>query len=117
MPVETCPQPLLVEEVGNQTDASAKHKETVENTHLKVVLCLLGSESATVADEIDEADGDAAIHVQDEVILLGGRDRLDRKRVIEELGAREVLLNVLLDKLDTKIGVVARFDSVADTGD
>lgn len=117
MPVQASPQPLLVEEMGNQTDASAEHEQTVENTHLEVVLGLLGGESAAVAHEIDEADRNAAVNVENEVVLLGGRHRLDSKGVVEQLGAGEVLLDVLLDELDTEIGVVAGLDPVANTGD
>lgn len=117
MSVETSPQPLLVEEVGNQTDRATKHEETVEDTHLQVVLSLLVGESTTVADEINKADSNAAIDVEDKVILLRSCDGFDGEGVIEQLCAREVLLNVLFDELDTEIGIVARLDPVADTGD
>lgn len=117
MPVKTGPQPLLVEEVGNQTDRATENEKTVEDTHLEVVLSLLGSECTTVTDEIDEADSNAAVDVQDEVVLLRRCDALNGKGVIEQLCAREVLLDVLLDELDTEIGVVARLDPVTNTGD
>jgi hypothetical protein len=117
MPVETSPQPLLVEEMGNQTDRATKHEETIEDTHLQVVLSLLGGESTTAADKINEADSNAAIDVKDKVVLLGCCDGFDGEGVIEQLCAREVLLDVLLDELDTEIGVVAGLDPVADTGD
>jgi hypothetical protein len=117
MPVETSPQPLLVEEMGNQTDRTAEHEQTVQDTHLEVVLSLLVGESTTVADKVDEADSDATIDVENKVVLLGRCHALDGQGVVEQLGAGEVLLDVLLDKLDTKIGVVAGLDPVADTGD
>lgn len=117
MPVKTGPQPLLVKEMGNQTDTSAKDEETVEHTHLQIVLSLLGGESTTVADEVDKADGNAAINVKDKVILLGSCHGLDRESVVEQLGAWKVLLDVLFDKLDTEIGVVTGLDPVTDTGD
>ena len=116
MPVQTGPQPLLVKEMGNQTDAAAEHEQTVEDTHFQVVLSLFGSEGTSAADKVHEADSNATINVEDEVVLLGSCDRLDGQSVIEELGAREVLLDVLLDELDTEIGVVTRLDPVADTG-
>ena len=116
MPVETGPQPLLVEEVSNQTNRTAEHEETVEDTHLEVVLGFLGRESAAAAHEINEADGNATVDVEDEVVLLRRGDRLDSKRVVEQLGAGEVLLYEVLDELDTEIGVVPRLDPVADTG-
>lgn len=117
MPVKASAQPLLVEEVSNQTDTSAENEETVEHTHLQVVLSLLVGESTAVADKVNKADRNATVNVEDEVVLLGCRYRLNSKRVVEQLGAGEVLLDVLLDELDTKIGVVAGLDSVANTRD
>ena len=50
-------------------------------------------------------------------ILLRRRHLLDRERVVEEAVAREVLAHVLLDELNTEIGVVHTLDLVADTRD
>ena len=36
-------------------------------THLDVLICLLGRERAAVAQQIDKADSDAAVDVQDEL--------------------------------------------------
>lgn len=101
----------------NQTDTSAEHKQTVEHTHLQVVLSLLRSKGTTVADKVNKAYSDATINVENEIVLLRCGHRLDGKSVVEELGAGKVLLDILLDKLDTEIGVVARLDPVANTGD
>jgi hypothetical protein len=114
--VETSAQSLLVEEVGNQTDGATKDEQTVEHTHLKVVLSLLGGEGTAVA-EVNEADGDGTVNVEDKVVLLAGGDGLDGDGVVEKLGGGEVGLAELLDERDTKIGVVARLDTVTDTGD
>jgi len=103
--------------MGNQTDTSAENEETVENTHLQVVFSLLVGEGTAVANQVNEADSNATVNVENQVVLLGCCHRLDSERVVEELGAGEVLLDVLLDKLDTEIGVVARLDPVANTGD
>ena len=103
--------------MGNQTDASAEHEQTVENTHLEVVLGLFGGERSAVAHKVNEADSDAAVNVENEVVLLGRRHRLDGESIIEQLGVGEVLLDVLLDELDTEIGVVTRLDPVTNTGD
>jgi len=116
MTVKTSTQTLLVEEMGNKTNASAKNKETVENTHLEVILSLLGGEGTAVADKIDEADSNAAINVENQVILLGGGDSLDSKSVVKELVAREVVENVFLNELDSEIGVVSGLDTVSNTG-
>jgi hypothetical protein len=103
--------------MGNETDTSAKDEETVENTHLQVVLSLLGGEGTAVADKVNEADSNAAVNVENQVVLLRCCNRLDGERIVEQLGGWEVLLNVLLDELDTEIGVVARLNPVANTGD
>lgn len=117
MAVETSSQTLLIEVMGNKTDAAAENEETVEDTHLEVVLSLLRGESTAVAEKIDEANGDAAVDVQDQVVLLGSGDGLDSESVVEELVAGELGENVLLDQLNTQIGVVSRLDTVTNTGD
>lgn len=74
MPVKASAQPLLVEEVSNQTDTSAENEETVEHTHLQVVLSLLVGESTTVADKVNKADSNATVNVENQVVLLGRCD-------------------------------------------
>ena len=115
--VETSAESLLVEEVGNQTNGATKDEKTVEHTHLEVVLGLLGGEGTAVAHEVNEADGDGTVDVENEVVLLAGGDSLDGNGVVEELGGGEVGLAELLDERDTEIGVVAGLDTVANTGD
>lgn len=117
MAVEAGAQALLVEEMGDETDGATEDEETVEHAHLEVVLGLLGGESAAVAHEVDEADGDGAVDVQDQVVLLAGGDGLDGDGVVEELGGGEVGLAELLDEGDAQVGVIAGLDAVADTGD
>jgi len=102
--------------VSNQTNGTTEDEKTIEDTHLEVVLGLLARESTAVAEEIDEADGNTSINVENEVVLLGGCDGLDGESVIQEFGGREVGLDELLDKLDTEIGVVAGLDAVTNTG-
>lgn len=117
MSVQTRTQSLLVEEMGNQTDRAAEHEQTVEHTHLEVVLSLFIAEGARVAEKIDEADGHAAVDVEDEVVLLRGGDALDGERVVEELRVGEVGLAVFFDEGDAEVGVVAGLDAVANTRD
>lgn len=117
MPVKTRPQPLLIQIMRNQTNGSSEHEQAIEHTIPEIILRLFRAESAAVAEQIDEADGDAAVDVENEVVLLGGGDGLDGDGVVEELGGREVLLAELLDEGDAEVGVVAGFDAVADTGD
>ena len=54
--VQTSAQSLLVEVVSNKTDASSEDEETVQDTHLEVVLGLFSGESTRVAEQVDEAD-------------------------------------------------------------
>jgi hypothetical protein len=117
MTVKTSTQTLLVEEVSNKTNASAENEKTVKDTHLEVVLSLLSRESAAVADEINKADGNATVDVENQVILLGSSNSLDSEGVVEKLVAGEVVQDVLLDELDTEIGVVSRLDTVTNTRD
>lgn len=117
MAVKTGAQALLVKVVGNETDGATEHEQTVEDAHAHVVLALLGGEGTAVAEEVNKADSDTAVDVEDQVVLLGGGDGLNGDSVIEQLGAGEVLLDELLDELDTEIGVVAGLDLVANTGD
>lgn len=116
MAVEASAQSLLIEVVGNKTNAATKNKETVEHTHAEVVLGLLGGEGTAVSDQVHEADGNAAVDVENEVVLLGGGDGLDGERIVEKLVVGELGLDVLLDELHTQIGVVAGLDTVTNTG-
>ena len=117
MSVETGTEPLLVKEMRNETDTASENKEAVEDTHVQVIFSLLGAESTTVAHQIDEADGNTSVNVEDQVILLRRGNSLDGNGVVEQLVVGEVLRDELLDKLDTEIGVGARLNPVADTRD
>jgi hypothetical protein len=117
MPVQASAQSLLVEIMRNETDRAAQHEQAVEDTVIEVVLRFFCAEGTAVAEEVDEADCNAAVNVEDEVVLLRGCDRLDSDGVIEELGGWEVLLAELLDESHTQIRVVARLYTVADTRD
>lgn len=116
MTVKTSAQSLLVEEMGNKTDGATEDEKTVENTHLEVVLGLLGGEGTAVAHKINESHSDGTVNVENEVVLFGGGDGLNGNGVVEERSLGEVGVNELLDKRDTEIGVVARLDTVTNTG-
>ena len=105
MSVQARPQPLLIKVMRNETNTPTEHKQTIEDTHAEVILGFLGAEGATVTEEVDEADGDAAVDVEDEIVLFGRGDGLDRDRVVEHFAAGEALLDELFDKLDAEIGV------------
>ncbi len=68
--VQASPQPLLIQEMGNQPNTPSEHEQTIEHAHPQVVLSLLWREGAAVAEQINEAHGDAAVHVENEVVLL-----------------------------------------------
>jgi hypothetical protein len=70
MSVKTSAQSLLIQEMGDKTNAATKHEQAVENTHLEVVLSLLGGEGAAVAHQVNKADCDTTVNVKDEVVLL-----------------------------------------------
>lgn len=117
MSVQTGTETLLVEVVGNQTNATAENEETVENTHSHVVFDLFAGEGTTAAHEIHKADRNATVDVQNEVVLLGSGHRFDGNGVVEQFAAGEVLLDELFDQLHTEIRVVTGLDTVANTGD
>ena len=51
--------------------------------------------SRPVPEEIDEADSDATVHVEDEVGFLLGGDLLDLPGVVQQRGAGEVFFGEL----------------------
>lgn len=114
--VQASAQSLLVEVVSNKTNATSENEETVQDTHSEVVLGFFGGESTGIAEQVDEANSNTSVNVEDEVVLLGGCDGLDSNGVVEELVGGEVLGDVLLDQLDTEIGVVTGLDLVTNTG-
>ena len=107
MSVKASTQALLIQVMRNETDASAENKETVEHTHLKIVLSLFGTERTAVAEQVNKADSHTSVNVQDEIVFLGSCDGLDCQGIVEQLSAGESLLDEFLDKLDTEIGVVS----------
>lgn len=114
--VQASAESLLVKVVSNKTNATSEDEETVQDTHSEVVLGLFSGESTRVAEQVDEANSNTPVNVEDKVVLLGGCDGLNSNGVVEELVGGEVLGHVLLDQLDTEIGVVTRLDFVTNTG-
>ena len=53
--------------VTNETNATTENEQPVERPNLDVLVRLFGGEGAAVPEEIDKADGDAAVDVQDEL--------------------------------------------------
>jgi hypothetical protein len=117
MPVQTGAEALLIEEMGDETDAAAENEQPVEHADAHILLCFLGREGAAVAEQINEADGNAAVDVQNQIVFLRGRHLLDGQCVIKELGRREAALDVVFHELHSEIGVVAGLDAMTNTGD
>ena len=63
MTVQRCAEPLLVKMVTNETNATTEYKQPVERPNLDVLVRLFGGKGAAVPEEIDKADGDAAVDV------------------------------------------------------
>jgi hypothetical protein len=76
--------------------------------------------SPSVPDLDGEMDGtltDGSIDVEDEVLVLLGRDILDGERIVQEGVAGELLPDKGDDELDSEVGVRLGLDLVSDTGD
>ena len=67
MTVQRRAESLLVKMVTNETNATTEDKQPVERPNLDVLVRLFRGEGAAVPEEIDKADGDAAVDVQDEL--------------------------------------------------
>lgn len=117
MTVEWCAQTLLVEMVTNETDTASEDEQAVQAPNLNVLISFFPGKCTRISEQVDEADGNATVDVQDERILLRCRHLFNSKRIVEEGVAREVLLHVLLDELNTKIRVVHRLDLVTNATD
>lgn len=132
MPVKTGLQPLLIEVMGNQANGTAKNEETVKDTNLRAIsdiqrevrvysaypqifLGFFSGEGTAIPDEVDEANSNGTVNVQDQIVLLAGRNGLHSKGVIEQLVRGEMLQDKFLHQLHTKIGIVPRLDFVANT--
>jgi hypothetical protein len=68
-----------------------------------------------ISKQVDKADGNVSVNIQDENIFLCCGQTLDGEGIIEEGVAGEVLLDVFFDKLDTQVWVVHRLDLMANT--
>ena len=86
MSVKRGAKPLLVKVVANESNGTAEDKETVEGTnllvnelgtdatqqvhsitYLNILFSFLCAECTTVTKQIDKADSDATVNIQDEL--------------------------------------------------
>ena len=63
MTVQRRAESLLIKMMTNETDATTEDKQPVKRPNLDVLVRLFGGEGAAVPEEIDKADGDAAVDV------------------------------------------------------
>mmetsp|Transcript_35035 Transcript_35035/g.112850 ORF Transcript_35035/g.112850 Transcript_35035/m.112850 type:complete len:243 (-) Transcript_35035:2733-3461(-) len=110
-------QPLLVEKVTDEANGSAKHEETVEHARIQVLCRLLGREDTRVAQEVDECGADGAVHIKNQVGLFAGGQLLHLHGEVEHVVPGEVCLDETLEDLDALVGILKRFDAVADAHD
>eukprot|EP00047_Mylnosiga_fluctuans_P002395 m.224315 g.224315 ORF g.224315 m.224315 type:complete len:1021 (+) comp11078_c0_seq1:64-3126(+) len=115
--VQTLLQALLVQIVADKAGGPAQHEQAVQAAHLDVLIRLLGREGAALAQEIHKCDSNCAIHIENEVRLLGGRDLLNLHGVGEQVRPREMLLDILLDDGDAHVGILERLDTMANAHD
>lgn len=105
MTVQSRAQPLLIQEMSNKPDATTENKQAVQHTHVEIVFGFLAREGATVAQEVDKTDGDAAVNIEDQIVFLGRGDSLYGNGVVEQAVGGKVLLNEFFDQLNPKIWV------------
>ena len=63
MTVERSAEALLVQVMANETDAATEDEQTIEGTNLDILVSLLWGKGTAVSQQVDEADGNAAIDV------------------------------------------------------
>ena len=65
MPVQSRAQPLLIQKVRNKPNTPPKHKQAVQHTIGQILLGFFSGKGTAIPHQIDEADGDGAVDVQD----------------------------------------------------
>lgn len=62
MAVEPLFKPFLVDEMADESNTSAKNKETIQGSVLNVLISLLFVEETAVAEKVDKANRDTPAH-------------------------------------------------------
>ena len=70
MTVKAGPQSLLIQEMGNQTDTTSQNEETVQDTKSKVFISFFWGKGTAVSEQVNKADSNATIDVENQIILL-----------------------------------------------
>jgi hypothetical protein len=68
--VKWCPESLLIEVVANETDTTSKNEETIQCSDFNVFIGFFTSEGAAIAKKVHKADGNATIHVKNELSVF-----------------------------------------------
>ncbi len=67
MAVQRRAQALLVKVVTNETDTTPKDEKTVQGTNLNVFVGFFSREGAAVPEQVDEANSDTTVNVEDKL--------------------------------------------------
>jgi hypothetical protein len=67
MTVQRCTESLLVKMVSDKPDAAAEHEQAVQRADLDVFIGLFRCKSTAVTQEINKADSNAAVDVENEL--------------------------------------------------
>jgi len=72
--IQSLLQSLLIQEMTNETDRSAQHKYGIHSAVVDVIRRLFFCERAAMFQQVHEAHGNAAVHVQNQRRFFHGRN-------------------------------------------
>merc|ERR1712217_633754 len=110
-------QPQLVKVVADETNGAAQHEQAIEAPEGHQVITLFTTERAAGADHVHKGHGDAPVHIQNQVCTLARRQLLHLQSKVQNRGALEVRLRILLDEDHALVWVSERLDAVPDAHD
>jgi hypothetical protein len=70
MSVQGSAETFLIKMMADETDAATENEESVERSNLDIFLRLLGGKSTAITEQVDEANSDASIDVENELVLF-----------------------------------------------
>mmetsp|Transcript_70290 Transcript_70290/g.147151 ORF Transcript_70290/g.147151 Transcript_70290/m.147151 type:complete len:242 (+) Transcript_70290:138-863(+) len=117
MAVQGLLQAQLIQVVPNEAHGSPQDEESVQASKVHQVVALFPGKGTAGPDHVNEAHGDAAVHVEDQVGALPRRQLLHLQRKVQHGRVLEVLLGVFLDDDDSLVRVREGLDAVADAHD
>merc|ERR1719352_102001 len=85
MPVQRLLQAPLIQIMPDEAHAACQHEETIQASMLNKLINLCILEGTTGPKHVNKASSNTAIHIQNEVGLLGRGDLLDTKRETQHL--------------------------------